>query len=59
MDENEKPKVLPTREFLVNQIEACKRVIEQNQGAINLCTNMLSAGCFMPEEENNGIRKES
>lgn len=43
--------IKPTKQFLMDQIEACKIAIQQNQGAINLCTNMLNSGCFMEEGE--------
>ena len=48
-DKKESPK--PTKSFLMSQIEVCRQAIHQNQGAMNLCMNMLNNGCFVEEEK--------
>ena len=53
-EEKKNEQIKPTRQFLLSQIEACKLAIQQNQGAINLCQNMLNSGCFMEEEKKEG-----
>lgn len=48
---SEEKKQLPTKKFLIEQIEHCRKAIEQNQGAINLCLQMIKTECYVEEQE--------
>lgn len=43
--------VKPTKKFLEDQIEAIKVSIYENRGALNILTNMLKAGCYAEEKQ--------
>ena len=47
----EKKKQMPTKQFLLEQIRLCQETIQQNQGALNLCMNMLKNECYVTDEK--------
>ena len=55
MDEK---KMVPTRQWLISQIESLKRDIQRSEGGIILCSNMLAGGCFVEEEKDPKEEKE-
>ena len=48
---NGNSKMKPTKKWLLAQMESLKTDIKRCEGGLILCSNMLSSGCYVEEEE--------